>query len=389
MSFMVQHGYGKAQKISDLHNRTRVAGVILSPGDEDEDALSETAKWCSENDLKVFIDPQTYRYSTRPPGAGRKHDVHGLDFGGLTWAEDADSVSRFIAAVGRLNSRLNSNGEWIAPAPLQDTLADVWTPLAVQFARTAGHQWGADRTIATVAIDESALADWGSVERWLDVVTTLPVSGFYILVSRPSTNYPPLPWAPAKLSNLLRLVHALGTLNDFKVILGFTEFEGILSIAVGGSVAASGWSYTLRQFSSAKWMNPATGGRPATVRTHLSRMWSLPKAESESAILFNSEFKGVVFTPAEVARFDNTSFDALTRSAAQVDFLEGLAVRSNLLSSEPSISERVRVVQGSLERAIELWDQVSGSGLIVDPSYRNRVVSLRDGLNSFVAQVAL
>lgn len=389
MTFLIQHGYGKAQKIPVVQRTGNLDGVILSPGDEDSGALRDTAQFCRSNNLRAFIDPQTYYYSTQPAGRGRTHSSHGLEFGGLSWAQDAKSISAHIDRVGSLNQAINPDGYWIAPGPLQDSFADIWTPLSVQLARTSGESWGAGRTIATLAVDESGLSSWPTIERWLDVATTLPVQGFYILISRPATAYPSAPWAPAKLANLLRLIHALGELNEFEVIWGYSDFEGLLGLAAGAHAMATGWSYTLRQFSATKWMSPAGGGRPATVRTHLNRLWALPRAETETAQMFNSELRAEIFTEAEITHFENTPFSSLTRADAQVEHMSALAARANKLSTTSDLTLRVSELTASLGRALRLFGTIDQAGLLIEPLYRNRVNAFRTALSMFADQVAL
>lgn len=389
MSFYIQHGYGKGQKIAAVAEVGNLEGVILSPGDEDPGALGDTATFSRGRGLRTLVDPQTYYYSTQPQGRGRNHEAHRLEVGDLNWAQDARSVASHIDRVGELNQAVNADGLWIAPGPLQDTFADVWTPLAVQFARTASQSWGSERTLVTLAVSESGLSDWQAISRWLDVVTTLPVRGFYLLVSRPSTSYPSGPWAPQKLTNLLRLVHALAVLNEFEVIWGYSDLEGLLALSVGGTGAASGWSYTLRQFSSAKWTDPATGGRPATVRTHLSKLWSLPRAETETSQLLNSAMRDQLFTEEELNNFAVQPLSAISRVDAQVSHLLALAEKSAWLSREDDLAVRVNAVQRSLDEAVELWNTIGGSGLLLEPQYQNRVIALRDALRGFQDHVTL
>ncbi|XPP25389.1 MAG: hypothetical protein ACNYNX_06920 [Leucobacter sp.] len=387
MTFYIQHGYGKGQKLPEVLSTGNLGGVILSPGDEDSGTFGETARYCRQNQVSVLVDPQFYFYSTQPSGSGRNHDSHGLSFGGLSWAQDAQSLANYVNRVGELNSATNPDGLWIAPGPLLESFAGLWTPLSVQLARTASQSWGEERTLATVAIDESALGQWNEIERWLDVATTLPVHGFYILVSRPSTSYPTLPWAPAKLANLLRLIHVLGVLNEFEVVWGFSDFEGLLGLGAGATAMATGWSYTLRQFSSTKWMSPAGGGRAATVRTHLRQLWSVPRAEAEVAPLFESDLQSTVFSEDEIAAYSGADFGSLTRVEMQVDHMNVLAQRARLLSAQPDLGVRAEMISGSLERALCLFDEIDQSGILLEPAYRKRVQSYRDGFSIFTDEI--
>jgi hypothetical protein len=386
MAFYIQHGYGKGQKLRELVDLCEVEGVILSPADEDTSNLADTARWLNESGLRPLIDPQTYLYTTQPAGRGRNHGSHNIEFDGLSWAQGAQSVSKHIRSVGTLNRSINPNGLWISPGPMQDSFTDVWTPLSVQFARTASEEWGADRTLATIAVEESGLADWLSIERWLDVATTMPVAGFYILVSRASTTYPAAPWPPARLANLLRLVHVLANVNGFQVIWGYADLEGVLASAVGASGTASGWSYTLRQFSSSKWLNPATGGRPATVRVPMSRLWSLPRAEAEAATMFNSELREALFDPSEVTSYGARTFESIGRVEAQISHLVNLSKQDETLRRLTTQAQRLDAVQSSLKHALRLWTAVDQSALLADPGYSSRVESLLRALELFRSQ---
>jgi hypothetical protein len=389
MNFYVHHGYGKAQKINSVIEGGHVGGIILSPGDEDAGSLADTARYCAGQGLQLLIDPQTYFYSTRPTGRGRNHEAHGLVLTDLSWAQDALSVSSHIQAIGALNQALNRDGLWIAPGPLQDAFTDVWTPLSIQFARTSSQSWGRERTLATLAVDEAGLSDWPAIERWLDVATGLPVAGFYIVISRAATTYPSAPWAPVRLANLLRLIYVLGVVNQFKVVWAMSDVEGLLGLAAGATEISSGWSYTLRQFSASKWLNPASGGRAPTVRTHVPRLWSLPRAEAETASLFNSPLQAEIFTSAEIDFYNATPFDSISRAEAQVMHLRTLASRSDDVAGVGGAVERVESVEDSLTRASSLWSQIAATGLLQDPAYKNRIQGYIDSVRMFRDWVAL
>lgn len=383
MSFFIQHGYGKAQKINTLMSQGFTSGVILSPGDEDPSSLRATAEYCAQAGLRVFIDPQTYVYSTNPQGAPRNHPAHHLKPRNFSWAQSAESITRHIAIVGELNKAINPSGIWIAPAALQSTFTDVWTPLSIQFARTASDAWGGERTMVTLAIEESALSDWARIEDWLDVATTLDVAGFYVLVSRNESKYPGLPWAPTRLANLLRLVHTLGTLNQFEVIWGYSDLEGMLGVAAGASGMAAGWSYTLRQFSASKWQSTPGGGKPATVRVHVPRLWSLLRAETEAADIFNSAMRSQIFYPDQIEDLNRQPFSSISRPYAQEQHLMVLAERANSLGHLPTQAERLDTVQNSLILAIELFEGIGRLGLLTDPRYKARVQSLSEAMTIF------
>lgn len=385
MSFYIQHGYGKGQKIANLAAEGKLRGVVLSPADEDHSALAATANMCRGLALDVRIDPQSYIYSTVPPGLGKHHKSNGLQFTKIHWSQDAKSTSAQIDAVGRLNQAINTDGRWIAPSVVQSSFTDVWTPLALQMARTASDAWGPDRTIATVAIDEAALDTWATVNDWLDVATTLQVRGFQILVNRSNTSYPPVAWSVDRLTNLLRLIYNLAVLNGYEVSWSYSDTEGLLGIAVGANQISSGWNYTLRQFNTEKWQpNETRGGRAPIPRYHVPRLWSPLRVDTEAERIRQTALSAVIFMPREVKDFQEIDLLDRTRAQLQEQHLALLASRSATLSAL-EIAERLEKVRRSLEKALRLFARIEDDGVVLEARYRPRVSSLLQALQRFTA----
>jgi len=387
MSLYVQHGYGKANKISEAARYPGTVGVILSPGDEDEQSLSMTIGRALQDDLRVLIDPQTYVYGLSPGGSARKHAQNGIDFGSIHWSDDLRTIERRVSAVGNLGDRLGISGKMIAPSGLQYSFADVWTPLAFQYARTAADMWGPDRTIATIAIDEGALDDWSRVADWLDVATTLDVAGFYLLVARQRGTYPAAPWSGARLSNLLKLIYSLAIVNEYEVIWGYSDIEGLLGLAVGAQGIAAGWHNTLRSFTPAKWQpSLSQGGRPPAARYFLSNLLSPLRAEDEVSLLYRSRLREEVFTPVDRERFSAREFDSWTRPEAQSHHLAVLSEHAIRIVRLGAINDRVAYLRGLLSNASHLFATAKTAGIALPGLYQARVESFAESLDSFVRE---
>lgn len=382
MTFLAQHGYGKAQKLEALRSTGNLSGVILSPADEDPANLSATAQWCRTHGLRVLVDPQSYIYSSSPQGSGRNHEAHGINFESLHWSEDARAVTHQIQSVGRLNDSLNRDGDWIAPSVSQSSFADIWTPLALQLARTAAEEWGREKTIASVVVDEGGYSVWSNVDDWLDVASTLPVKGYYLLVGRGNASSPPVAWAPKSLANVMGIIHNLGVLNGYEVSWGFSDAEGLLGLAAGATSNATGWSFGLRQFSTNKWV-PTKGGRPAIVRMPLPRLWASLRAPEEVRSVWNSAFRDEAFGEELVREFESRSFESITRSEAQDRYLAAISANSVALGALTHLPERLDVLELSLSRALELHQRIEQAGIVLESRYRPRVVALLEALRIF------
>lgn len=390
MSFYVQHGYGKSTKIDDISAGGHTAGVILSTADEDAASLQSTVTHLAQEGLDTLLDPQTFIYSLSPTGSGRCHQSHGLNLGQLHWSADAQTVTAQVEAVRLANEASGSTARLIAPTCLQSTFGDVWTPLALQFARTASAAWGSERTIASVVIDEAALSDWATVADWLDVATTLDVSGFYFIVNRVRRDYPSPIWDSTRLANLLRLFYNLARINEYEVIWAYSDIEGLVGLTSGITAIASGWHYSLRSATAQKWQPaPTAGGQAPAPRLHLGRLWSSVRAQPEAEAIYRTAMRDEIFSASLITIFDAQGFPSWTRAEAQVQHLKLLARRAASITMSTDPAARVAQVRRSLTAANDKFGQIESLGLSLPPSYRAKVRSFIQALDEFAQRESL
>ncbi|MCK8468738.1 hypothetical protein M0722_16200 [Microbacterium sp. KSW4-16] len=384
MNLYLQHGYGKGQKIQTLSAAGALRGVILSPGDEDAATLSRTAIEAKELGLRVCVDPQTYVYSTAPKGVGRKHESHGIQFDDLHWSQAVGAITDQVARVGRMHDLINPGGLKFAPTVLQASFDDVWTSTAFQLARTSASEWGKEQTIATLAIEDTALDTWRQVDEWLDVATTLEVRGFYILVGRKDTSYPPAAWSTERLANLLRMIYVLSELNEYEVCWGYADGEGIAGIAAGASAIASGWNYSLRQFKPSKWQpTDRKGGAAPNSRFYLSRLWSPVLATAEADNLYASDLRESVFSPADQAFLATRPLEDMGVLDSQLQYLQSLSRQGSKVAAIDGVAGRLDAVQGAIDAALNLFSQIGQEGIPLAPRYEGRVRSLSTAIELF------
>lgn len=380
--FYLQHGFGKGLKVSHVNDQGNVGGIILSPAHEDRFHLRETVKQCQGMGLEVLLDPQTYVYSLTPTGTGRQHVAHGLDLTDLHWSQTADTMKRHLDAVREANTEVGITECWIAPSPFQSTLADFWLPIALQYARTAASEWGSERTMASLVLDENLLMAWATIEEWLDILTTLDLRGFYLVVNRSRAQYPPLAWTPPALANLLRLIYTLTEINGYEVIWGYSDADGLLGSAVGATGVASGWSYGLRQFSTSRWNEKRSGGAAAVPRVHIAALWS-PLRWNEAADLLDTEAGRKAFKSSLRTYFEENGFESWSNTMAQEQHLSTLAERVAALDGMSGTTDRLDTIDKSLNTALERFEKIAGEGITLEPRYVARVRSYREALDIF------
>ncbi|TGY33282.1 hypothetical protein E5344_14640 [Microbacterium laevaniformans] len=271
-----------------------------------------------------------------------------------------------------------------APTVLQSSFDDVWTSTAFQLARTAAAEWGRANTIATLAIEDTALDTWRQVDEWLDVATTLDVRGFYVLVGRKDTSYPPVAWPTERLANLLRMIYVLSELNEYEVCWGYADGEGLVGLAAGASAIGAGWSYSLRQFKPSKWQpSDKKGGAQPNTRFYIDRLWSPILATAEADNLYESSLRDRIFTELELAQLDRKKLDEIGLVDAQLQFLEGLSRQAQAVGAISGTSDRLNYVQASLRYAAEAFRQIETSGIPMPSRYLGRVRALESAIERF------
>lgn len=378
-SFWVQHGYGKSDKIERLYQAGLLGGVLLSPADEEPPALQATLE--STPDVEVLLDPQTYVYSI-PGGTARCHNAHGLDIPNLNWGMPASEVEALVRGVIAANDRLGVT-DLIAPTCVQRSLNDVWTSLALQMARTTLDVVGGQRRVfVSSVIEESALANWEDVANWLDVATGLDADGFYVVVDRVGQGSYPSMWNASHLTNLLRLVYSLSQLNEYEVLAGYSDIEGILQIAAGASGSAAGWFYSLRSFSDSKWQ-PSSGGRQPNPRAFAVGLLTTLLGVGEGENVARSELGAEAYPDEGVrtALSNNPEGWSLTESWSY--HLGALALVVNDVAQQNPISARLDAVETRLRDAHGRLVTLENQGVPFSGSYRQRLETFRSALDAF------
>ncbi|MEX0834067.1 MAG: hypothetical protein WD276_09405 [Actinomycetota bacterium] len=382
MTLWVQHGYGKGQKIAELLSSGSIGGVILSPADEDVSALSSTTESLVAQAVPVLIDPQTYVWSI-PGGSARHHDSHGLEVPGFHWSIPASDTQAVVEAVLQVNRNLGVSAI-LSPTCIQRGIEDPWTPLALQLARTTIELKEKDETIlVSLVLDEAALSNWEPIENWLDILTTLSADGFYIAVSR-TASYPAT-WEPSRLQNLLRVVYRLSVVNEYRVVLGYSDIDGLASLSAGAEAIASGWYYTLRAFSESKW-GPSSFGRQANPRVLLATLLSPVVADHEGQdIAASSMSTAVIPDDALRARLAGTTTWG-TADAWGQHLSELRALADEIEASGTSTPERAQHLLTRIDSARGHLQQLRDSGLVLDASYTSFLNSMQSAVAGFLME---
>ncbi|WP_172512324.1 hypothetical protein [Glutamicibacter mishrai] len=383
MSFILQHGYGKSDKLDYVSEHTTVSSVILSPTDETPEGLAQTATHLKSLGVQPLLDPQTYLYTDGVGLAGRCHSSNGLSFSPIRWSQSPGDVQKVLTAVEQANNSLGTNS-LIAPSILQSSFEDIWTPLGIQYARAAAETWSEKEVYASIVFEEIAFAGWEQINDWLDEITTIDVHGFYLLANHRGTlSYPASGWAPNHLANAMRMIYTLTEINGYELIWGYSDIEGLLGLAVGATGVATGWHNSLRRFSIDKW-RPKSGGAQPIPRRFVSTLLSPLRLDGELSVISSVGASHLIPKSRADALFQEYMSDAeyWKRGISQKHHMVSMGDLVSILTNL-SIPDRLDTVESWIQQSLQLFEDLGRQNLIFEGSYTIKLQILSEAISAF------
>lgn len=377
MTFWAQHGYGKGSKLADLASTGRLAGVLLSPGDEPVDNLRATYDALMAAGVSALIDPQLYVHTIQGAVA-RCHEDHGIDFGEVSWFVSPAEIDSQVRAILATNVGIGTDAV-IAPAPYQASFGDVWTPISLQYGRATLDTTDKPVYLSLVA-EDVAFADWSQTQAYLDALTTLDAHGVYLVVGTSGQTYP-VSWDPQRLANVLRVIHTLAELNQYEVIWGYSDIAGLAGVAAGATSFASGWYHSLRMWSPQKWV-PKTGGRSANPRFLAAPLMSPIEAAGEGGSIMGSALASRAVPDPSDRKVLRTE-GAFGIADAWLQHLMELSSLATVAATPATPTHRVDQLSQNLISALTLLDDLDHAGVAIGAAHRTRLLAIQQGLDIF------
>lgn len=383
MTFVLQHGYGKSDKIEVVADLASVTSVVLSPTDEEPGTLETTVSKLKARGIRPLLDPQTYLYTAGVDLAGRCHSGHGLNFSPIRWSQSPREVEKVIASVEMANSEVGID-TIIAPSILQSSFEDIWTPLGIQYARAAAEAWPAREVYASAVFEEMAFGGWEQINDWLDEITTIDVTGFYLLTNhRGAAAYPAIGWDADRLANAMRMIYTLTEINDYELLWGYADIEGLLGVAAGATGIATGWHNSLRRFSVDKW-RPKSGGAQPIPRRFVNSLLSPLRLDGELSAIPQVGMGALPAGSWTDQQFQNyiDAPDSWKRDVAQKHHMVSVA---HLVAELANLSVPLRLdtVQNWISASLQLFDTLSKQNLVFERSYVNKLRVLSRAVVTF------
>jgi hypothetical protein len=279
MALYAQHGHGKSDRIIAAAATGDVQGVIFGARNEKSaNLVSCIGSLRAEYELDILLDPQFYVSTLNPPNEGYLTE-YPYYTSGLAAADFVGSRRLRQYAQDTLAYQADLDvTRLVSPSVIFDSFEDRWFQIALSLA-DASLECVASLNVAaplllTFVLAEQCLSSRRELDVFLDQLTAWEMKGIYLLVAREESSYSQR-FEPQRLANLMYLIHVLSHLNDFEVIVGYSDFCGLLLRAVGAAAFATGWNQSLRQFCRRSFIRQRPGGK-------------LPRLRYSSAPLLNS-----------------------------------------------------------------------------------------------------
>jgi len=292
---LAQAGFGRGDKVHTALSEDLIGGVILSPKDERRDRLEECVSELRADygDASIMVDPQFYVTTVSVPRDGRlpEYDYYA-DHAPLSRTQfSPKQIGRYVSACLGYQNAVPGLSYILSPSVLFDDFRDSWSQIALNMAEASidyhAGLGNAPPLLITVVTSELALRNATGMGEFLDALSGLEVDGFYLLVNRSSSSYQAALDTRA-MENLMYFVHVLAHLNEYQVVVGYSDWIGFLLHAAGASATATGWHQSLRQFSMARF-EPAGGGRRPRKRYSSTPLLSNPLIVPELEDIYGAD----------------------------------------------------------------------------------------------------
>lgn len=400
MSIYIQQGYGKANKVQDAIAANSIDGIILSPRDEKQAALKSLSTELTEQypDINVILDPQFY-YSIYP-------NAQSKNLNEVSYFNDSINIS-YLRSLRNINQVIqdcfeyqkdHSLTKFVSPNIIIPNFTDRQAQTALNMAEEASEIAKEFDTPVLISLifSEVALYDTDSVNEFLNELSMLDVAGFYITVARNNSNYDQKFEEPTALVNLLTIIYSLSEINDYEVIMGYSDIVGILYLTVGANAIGTGWHNSSRKFTVQQRILPSTGGRvPRERYTSTPLLNSIFASELDSInelLTTGSDGIEIVLSNNDYDRIlkaGPTPSSSWSRSLSHLQHWAALNQISNEIKSKDDIIDRLDLIQSKIDLAMTLYTYLDRNGIQFEsatsgshlPLWKESLKTFRDNLD--------
>lgn len=372
---LAQDGHGPASKIEKGLDKQIIDGAVFCPRTNSPEKLSEVTSYYRGKFNGGFfcLDPN-FCVSTLSATKIGKLDSYPFFYPNL---KRTDFSPRKLQTYVQQTIDYQNNlplSAIISPGVLVSAFTHHTAHLNLQFYEESSEYLNSNsinkNLFFCLPLAESSLREEEQLNEYLDDLTRLNGTGFYILVERTTKDAPQ--WNdPTNLSNFLYLIYVLSQ-NDYKVIVAYSDLVGTLFKIVGAEAIVNGWWRNLKQFTQDRYLEQGGGRQPRTQYT------SQPLLNS---IFINSELQpifdiGLIENVISGTEFDGIFMDNPATQAWEQEkaTLHHWTILNNLeqeISKYENIQEKLELFKSKIASAQALYSQLKGQGITFETISNN------------------
>lgn len=303
MELYLQLGHGMQALAQELINNWGSGNVIISPVNIAQDKLIPFSEKINKSGGRVLFDPQMFY-----PKEGH-YKLQAYDYWPPQNASFTDSrYENTNKELLRINNSLNCPNIILPGTEMNESNYDYclkWMHDSALFF--------SERTdkplLATLCLYPETIRNTGSIEILIERLKNIPVDGFYIIPYPSNGEY--IVSDPLWVIGLLKLLSCL-KLAQKKVIVGYSNHQGLIYSLANIDGIASGTYMNTRSFQPAKFKSP----KDDDIK-HKSTWYYLPTAFSEykAALLDVAMQRGYLDAFLPKGEFQNQYSDMLFKGA--------------------------------------------------------------------------
>lgn len=304
MELYLQMGHGMQAMIEELIQVWHGGNVILSPVNIRQDRLNDFAKKVISSGGSVIFDPQMF-YPKEGHTKLKAYDYWPQENVSVTSEDGNGAINRELL---RINNQINSS-QIILPGieMKEDGLA-----YGLKWMKDSALYFS-DKTdkplLATLCLYPETIKNTEAIEALVEQLKSMAVDGFYIIPHPSNNEY--IVSDPIWVIGVMKLLTCL-KLSNKKVIVGYSNHQGLLYSLANVDGIASGTYMNTRSFAPQKFKSPTDDDIK-----HKSTWYYLPTAFSEykAAILDVAMQRGFLDSFAPQGDFANEYSAMLFRGA--------------------------------------------------------------------------
>ncbi|WP_060679464.1 hypothetical protein [Virgibacillus halodenitrificans] len=396
MKLYAQQGYGKGDKIHTGFDREFLDGVLLSPRDEKPAKMRSFIKEIQTEypNAELLFDPQFY-YSLYIDGTSKNLNNCSYYPGNikLSSLRSFRKLHDFVFQSLEYQQKLGL-GTLVSPNILVPNFSDRQAQIALSLAEESAiiAEDKGKALYVSLVFSESALNETRNVNDFLNELSTLDVTGYYITIDRKSSDYNQDFESETTLVNLLTFIYSLSEINEYKVIMGYSDIIGLLYVAVGASGFGTGWFNSSRKFTVQQRVLPSRGGRLPRERYTSIPLLNTVLASELDSIQTQFKRKGLNFDDIlsnsgyeHIIKAGSSPSDTWSRGISHLQHWSSLKIASEAIFSNPDdISDRLDDLENHLNTAIVKYQLLSNLPIQLEKSSQgNHLFTWSNSLKRF------